>query len=51
MELEIPDNDAEGFSSPREIVDWLETHLANQRPNKQAAAFLQKLAKRTTIRK
>jgi hypothetical protein len=42
---EIPDNVAEGFGSPPEIVDWLEMHLANQRPNKHAAAFLRKLAK------
>jgi len=42
--VEIPDNDAEGLGSPPEIVDWLEIHLANQRPNKRAAAFLKKLA-------
>jgi len=40
---EIPN---ENFSSPREIVDWLEAHLSNQRPNKEAATFLRKLAKR-----
>ena len=38
---EIP----ESFGSPVEIVDWLESHLSNRRPNKQAAAFLRKLAK------
>ena len=42
---EIPDSDAESFGSPREMVDWLELHLSNQRPNKQAAALLRKLAK------
>jgi len=42
---EIPSGDAENFGSPREIVDWLEPHLSNRRPNKQAAAFLIKLAK------
>ncbi len=39
---EIPDNDAENFGSPRNMVDWLELHLSNQRPNKQAAALLRK---------
>jgi phosphopantetheine binding protein len=32
------------FNSPRELVDWLEVHLANQRPNKIAQALLRKLA-------
>jgi len=41
---DIPSRDAENFGSPREIVDWLEPHLVNRRPNKQAAAFLRKLA-------
>jgi transposase-like protein len=27
------------------MVEWLEVHLSNQRPNKQAAALLKKLAK------
>lgn len=40
---EIPN---ENFGSPREIVDWLEARLSNQRPNKEAAAFLRKLAGR-----
>jgi hypothetical protein len=43
---EIPNFDAEGFASPREIVDWLELHLSNQRPNKDAAAYLKQLAKK-----
>jgi hypothetical protein len=34
------------FGSPREMVDWLERHLSNQRANKQAADLLRKLAKR-----
>ena len=42
---EIPDGDAENFGSPRGIVDWLEPHLSNRRPNKQAAPLLRKLAK------
>jgi hypothetical protein len=41
---EIP-ADAETFGSPCEIVDWLERHLSNRPANKQAAAFLKKLAK------
>ena len=41
---EIPAWDAESFGSPVKIVDWLESHLSNRRPNKQAAAFLRKLA-------
>jgi hypothetical protein len=42
---EIPYNDAENFGSPREMVDWLELHLSNQRPTKEAAALLKRLAK------
>ena len=42
---EIPAWDAESFGSPVKIVDWLESHLSNRRPNKQAADFLRKLAK------
>jgi hypothetical protein len=42
---DIPDGDRENFGSPREMVDWLEPHLANQRPNKEAAALLRGLAK------
>ena len=42
---DIPSGDAENFGSPREIVDWLESHLSNKRPDKKAAAFLRKLAK------
>ena len=42
---DIPDRDAEGLGSPREMVDWLEPHLSNQRPNKEAAALLKKLSK------
>jgi hypothetical protein len=41
----IPDIDAEIFGSPREMVGWLEIHLSNQRPNKEAVALLRKLAK------
>jgi hypothetical protein len=42
---EIPDRDAERLGTPDEIVDWLEFHLSNRRPNQQAAARLRKLAK------
>jgi hypothetical protein len=42
---DIPDADLENLSSPREIVDWLEPHLSNRRPNEKAAALLRKLAK------
>jgi hypothetical protein len=41
---EIPDRDVE-IGSPREMVDWLERHLCNQRPTKEAASLLRKLAK------
>ena len=41
---DIPNGDAENFGSPKEIVDWLELHLSNRRPTKEAAAFLKKLA-------
>ena len=44
FETEIPSCDAEEFGSPCEIVDWLESHLANRRPNKKASAHLKKLA-------
>ena len=42
---EIPDSDARSFGSQQEMVDWLELHLSNRRPNKEAAALLRKLAK------
>jgi hypothetical protein len=42
--IDIPANDAEGFGSPREIVDWLSLHLSNKRPNKRAIALLRGLA-------
>ena len=40
---EIPEGDSERLG-PAEMVDWLEPHLSNLRPNKQAQAFLRKLA-------
>ena len=43
---EIPGDDAEEFGSPKEIVDWLEFHLSNRRPNKESAAFLRKIAEK-----
>jgi len=42
---EIPDDEAEGFGTPSEIVDRLERRLSNQWPNKEAKALLRKLAK------
>jgi hypothetical protein len=42
---DIPNDDAEHFGSPSEMVDWLDPILSNQRPNKQAATLLRKLAK------
>jgi len=45
FEIEIPDDDAEEFGGPREIVDHLEQSLRNSRPNKRSIAFLKKLAK------
>jgi hypothetical protein len=41
----IPDEDIEHLSSPRKMVDLLERHLSNQRPNKRAAALIRKVAK------
>jgi len=43
--IEIPDDVAENIRCPSEMVDLLERGLSNQRPNKQAAALLRKLAK------
>jgi hypothetical protein len=42
---EIPDWNARRLGTLAEIVDWLEFHLSNRRPNKEAAARLRKLAK------
>src|SRR5260370_17299212 len=42
---DLPDGDAENFDSPREIVDWLEPHLSNRRPNNAALTLLRKLSK------
>jgi hypothetical protein len=38
--IEVPSNDAEQFGTPREMVDWLESRLSNQRPNQKSAALL-----------
>jgi acyl carrier protein len=35
--IEIPDDEAEHFGSPREVVDCLERCLSSERPGKQAA--------------
>jgi len=43
--IEVPSNDAEQFGTPREMVDWLESRLSNQRPTDKAAALLRGLAK------
>jgi acyl carrier protein len=42
---DIPSGRAENFGSRGEIVDWLESHLSNQRPDKKAGVFLRKLAR------
>ena len=42
---EVPLDDAGSLDSPGKIVDRLELHLSNERPNKDAAALLKKLAK------
>src|ERR1700693_4582277 len=44
LEIEIPDDQAEHFGSPREVVDCLERCLSGQRPGKQAAAAIKGLA-------
>jgi hypothetical protein len=41
----IPDDWTEPSGGPREMVDWLELRLSNQRPHKRAQVFLKKLAK------
>ena len=41
---DIPERDAEGLGTPKEIADWLEPHLSNRRPNKAAVSLLKKLA-------
>lgn len=43
--VELPVHEAGDFGSPQEMVDWLELPLSNQRPSKEAAALLRKLAK------
>ena len=43
--VDLPVSEAGDFESPQDMVDWLEVHLSNERPNKQAAALLRKLAK------
>ena len=45
FDIEIPDDEAEHCGNPSEMVDSLERTLTNQRPNKQAAAMLRKIAK------
>jgi hypothetical protein len=42
---EIPDDLTQHSGGTREMVDWLELRLSNQRPNKRAQVFLKKLAK------
>ena len=45
FDTEIPDNEAESFCSPREIVDKLERSVSDSRPKAAAKAMLRKLAK------
>ena len=42
---EIPDDWTEHSGGPREMVDWIELRLSNQRPNKRDQVFLKKLTK------
>jgi hypothetical protein len=44
FEVDIAAFDANIFDRPRQLVDWLEVQLLNQRPNKAARALLKKLA-------
>jgi hypothetical protein len=46
LETEVPDQAAERLSNPGEMVDWLELHLSNRRPSRQAAAYLKELARK-----
>jgi len=43
--VELQVHESGDFGSPREMVDWLELHLSNERPSKEASALLRKLAK------
>jgi hypothetical protein len=43
--VELPIDESSDFSNPQRMVDWLELHLLYQRPSKEAAALLRKLAK------
>jgi hypothetical protein len=45
---EIPDDWTEHSGGTREMVDWLELRLSNQRPNKRAQVFLKKTGKEPT---
>lgn len=42
--VDIPNDNVESFGSEREIVDWLEEHLSNVRPNRDAVDVLKRLA-------
>jgi hypothetical protein len=44
FDTHIPDEDAEYFGGPLGMEEWLEQHLSNQRPKKDAAALLRMLA-------
>lgn len=44
FEVDLSDGNVDSFASARELVDWLEVRLSNQRPNKAARAFLRQLA-------
>jgi hypothetical protein len=43
--VELPVHESGDFGSPQEMVDWLDLYLSNQRPTKEAAALLRKVAK------
>lgn len=43
--VELPVHESKTLGGANEVVGWLQRHLSNQRPNKEAAALLRKLAK------
>jgi|HubBroStandDraft_2_1064218.scaffolds.fasta_scaffold124442_2 hypothetical protein len=45
FEIEIPDQDAEAISGPREIVNWLTVHLAGKAMSDGAVLQLENLAR------
>jgi Phosphopantetheine attachment site len=46
FEVEIANEEAEAFGSPRELIDLLERHLSFKRPGKEAIKILSGIADR-----